>query len=469
MTVGCIIWGSISGAVFGQETYLLKDLSVPQIIQDNPALTHPYLGHCALPGFGKINVGGTSFVNYGQIWHINNTLDKYMTSQHNGVGAWFSMDIIDFGFRVKDANYFTVFSNLKAGGSLNVNKDLTNFLLKGNANYEGKTMKFVGDDLLNFNLYAEFGVGYQREINENISFGINGKYIAGLYNLHTTQASVDFYTADNFEKLTVGVAAEAKMAGAVDLLPLFNYLLDTHTNKTMPSLSDMGISTDILKNISHGFGIDLGFRYKVCNWFEFDIAATDIGYIHWKGNAYQANIPQKEFDFTGVGHDDIFEPHPNGMYDTLSFDNFFSALYDSVRNLATLDTFPIESYNRWLNTRINLSTYFYATERDRFNLTFNGVFMGGKTFVPSGSISYSRQCGRWFEFVIGNTFKTSGWLNPGLGFNLRSDYFLFYCVVDYINNPVYYDKMRNVNVVLGINFLAGRRDKAKVKTPSFMF
>jgi hypothetical protein len=445
--------GMASQKSTAQETYLLKDLSVPQIVQENPALVHPYYGHCGFPLLGRFNVGFNSYVNLEQIWHINNNFDKY-AKKINPLAAWMNVSVIDFGFRIKESNYITVFSNFKFDAGINLTKDFNTFLLHGNADYAGKTLKLLADNFLNINAYAEIGLGYQREINENISFGVNFKYIAGLVNLHTSKAQADLRTGNLYDQLYVDHTLQAKLSSSVNIFDLISGNADLNIN-------------NIFNNLNHGFGVDVGFRYRINDWVELDVAALDIGLINWKKNAYSYDVKNRVFDFTGMNHDDVFQDSGKGLKDDiLNPDKFLNALVDSIQEELLGDTMRIDGYKKWLNTRFNIGMYFYASPKDRFNLTFNGEFNSGK-LIPSGSVSYHRQCGRWFEFVIGNTFKMHHWLNPGLGFNLKSDYFLFYCLVDYINHPVYIDKMRNVNVVLGINFLAGRRDKNQKLTPSF--
>ena len=86
--------------------------------------------------------------------------------------------------------------------------------------------------------------------------------------------------------------------------------------------------------------------------------------------------------------------------------------------------------------------------------------------MPSGSVSYVRHCGKWFDVVVGNTFKPKALLNPGLGLNFTLGVFQLYAAVDYTNTLAYIDKVRNLNVALGVNFVAPLKDgKFKASFP----
>jgi len=144
------------------------------------------------------------------------------------------------------------------------------------------------------------------------------------------------------------------------------------------------------------------------------------------------------------------------------FTEYFKKIADTLINNLVSDVENTTSYIKMLNTKFNIGVSLFASPKDRFNLTFRGMFVNG-VFVPSGSVSYHRSCGKWFDFVIGNTFKSNAVFNPGLGMNFTLSVFQLYALVDYSNTLLYIDRAKNLNVVFGINFVAPLEKKKTFK------
>jgi hypothetical protein len=438
---------TVSTAI-AQESYLLKDLRIPHAAQENPGVVIPFDAHIGFPGINKIQVGGNLPFNYGDIMNIS---DNFLKSIHknNAVRAWVEVDPIHFGFRTHKRNYFSITTAVKADVYTSFKEDLASFLIKGNAPSEGKTLSLIGKDFISAIAYFEVGLGYNREINDNISVGINVKYLSGLANAYTSNASLTLYTSDKkYDELILNHTLQGKFASVVDI---------GDSSNTSP-FSEIGSN---LKN--HGFAFDLGFRYRINSLVEVSAAALDIGFIKWKTYTQQYDIKDKEFSFTGLHHEDVFD-------DSLAVKGtttYFEQMRDSISDNFIANLEKSGSYTKWLNFRFNVGGAIYASPNDRFIFTFYGKFYNG-VFVPSGSISYHRTCGKWFDFIVGNTFKANVLLNPGIGVNFTLGVFQLYAMVDYTNTLAYIDKVKNFNTIVGINFIAPRKTD-KIYRPSYIY
>ena len=426
---------------FAQETYLLKELRIPQVLQENPGAVVPYDAHISLPVLGRVHVGANSPLSYGDIFDISN---KFLNkrSKDNAIRFWFQTDIINLGFREKgrEKNYFSLIMALKLDANIAFQKDVFAVIIEGNTSPKNEKLSFVKNNFISVNSYVELGAGYNREINENISFGLNAKYLLGLFNAHTKTAGLYLTTGENYHELILDQNIHGKFAGVYDIYAAMNDSLD---NKPFTK-------QDFYKN--HGFSIDLGVRYKINDMFEVSASVLDIGLIKWKSNPYQLNIDNKPFTFEGYKSEDDIVDNPNNDY----FDRikeYFTKLGDSLSNNINSEIEECTSYTKWLNTKFNLWASVYASPKDRFNLNFRGLFING-VFISSGSVSYTRNCGKWFDVVVGNTFKPNSLLNPGLGVNFTLNVFQIYTAVDYANTLIYIDRAKNLNFVFGINFVA---------------
>jgi hypothetical protein len=432
--------------VIAQESYLLKELRIPQVAQESPGSIIPYDAHVCFPMLGRIQVGVNLPFAYGDVVSLSDELLKKM-KKNNAIRLWEQIDPIHFGFRINKKNYFSITTAIKTDANITFKKDLASFAIKGNAPFEGKDLSFLGNDFLSINSYAEIGLGYNREINDNLSFGVNVKYLLGFFNAHTSKAELLLYTGDNFHEVKVRHSLHGNMAGIVDI-------------------EDISIE-DIFKNLkNHGFALDVGARYRINSLFEVNASVLDIGLIRWKANPKEYMVDNKTFTVMGMEYDDIVAD--TGLLIT-SFDpeGYLIEIADSIVNTLSSEIQTGSAYTKWLNLRFNVGGSIYASPNDRFNFTFTGKFING-VFIPSGCISYHRTCGKWFDFAIGNTFKTNAIFNPGLGMNLTLEVFQLYLAVDYTNTLVYLDRAKNLNVALGVNFVAPL-SKAKMYKASYPY
>ncbi|MBP5411951.1 MAG: hypothetical protein J6Y47_01700 [Bacteroidales bacterium] len=420
-----------------QESYLLKDLRVPQILEENPGYSIPYKFHIGFPCLSHIQVGVNSPINYGQYMTIENSLMKHIRN-NNRLAFNLQENIIDFGFRIKNSNYISVTVGVKANGLVNLKKDFFRFLIEGNAPYEGQTLAFVNDKSVYLNAFMEFGIGFQREESAKFSWGVKAKYLLGLANAYTKSADLSLQSEMDFDAIIANYGFVANVHDLDQMLAI----ADTNNNTTDELIQ---LAKDAIENPSHGAAIDFGLRYRINKTFEIDASVTDLGFIHWTAGK-QCSVTDNTMRYEGVPFEDT------DMEAGEFLENFFDSLANTMQ--AELDTVSIGSYNKMISTNINIGGYIYASQNDRFGLNFKARIINGN-FVPSGTISYHRTCGKWFDFTIGNTFKNNYLFNPGIGFALHLGAIQLYAMVDYINS-VYIDRMRNVNAVIGINFFARR-------------
>jgi hypothetical protein len=430
-----------------QESYLLKELRIPQVAQENPGSIIPYDAHVSFPLLGRVQVGVNLPFSYGDAMPLSDKLlDRVKKKNAFRIGA--QITPIHLGFRVKKKNYFSLTIAIKADANLTFKKDLASFIIKGNAPFEGKELSFIGNDFLSAISYAEVGVGYNREVNDNLSFGVNAKYLLGLFNAYTSKAELLLYTGNKYHELDISHTLQGKMAGIIDI-------------------ENGNISVDnIFKNLkNHGFALDVGARYKINRLFEVSASVLDIGFIRWKANPKQYNI-DKTFSVVGIQYDDVFKD-TGTVLNSFDPNGYLREIADTIVDNFIADLEKTSSYTKWLNLRFNVGGSIYASPNDRFNFTFTGRFING-VFVPSGCVSYHRTCGKWFDFVIGNTFKTNAIFNPGVGLNLTLEVFQLYLAVDYANTFIFIDKAKNLNIALGVNFVAPL-SKAKVFKASYPY
>jgi hypothetical protein len=450
-SIFCLSLFFVATQGFAQESYLLQELRIPQIVQENPGAVVPYDAHVSFPGLGKVHVGiNLPFSPFSISTKMFNKMKK-----RNSIRTWVENDPIHFGFR-NGKNYFSIITAIKTDMNITLKKDLFALLVEGNDREKNEILSLVGNDFISLNAYAEFGIGYNREINENVSFGINAKYLLGLANAHTKKADLTLTTGENYHELILNQSMQGNLACIYDIYDIADVIKDTSKNIWDNLLKRTQLSD--FKN--HGVSFDVGARYKINDIFEINASVLDLGFIKWKSNTYKFDFENKPFHIDGYRSVNIFDDFTGKSIDSV-FKEYFKELGDSLLNNFESELEKLSSYIKCLNTRFNIGFSIYASPNDRFNLNFKGIFISN-IFVPSGSVSYTRNVGKWFDVVIGNTFKQNSLLNPGLGLNFTAHVFQFYIVADYTNTLAYIDRAKNLNVILGINFVAplGKKIKA---------
>ena len=444
---------------FAQESYLLKELRIPQAAQENPGAVIPYDAHVSLPGAGRVQIGANFPLSWGDIHYISDELLKKVSNKSNAIRIWEQWDPIHFGFR-NGKNYFSITTSVKTDLNLAFQKDIFTLIVEGNEISQKDNFSFVKDDFISLNCYLEFGIGYNREINDNISFGINAKYLSGIANAYTKTADLHLTTGENYHELILHPNMHGYYSAVSDIDferdDNGNIIRDEEGKAIFKKISSIG---DMFRNLkNHGFSLDIGGRYKINDMFEINASVLDIGFIKWQTYTKQYDVSDNPFSFRGYySEDDIFEESDKDILDKIK--EYFKEVGDSLVNHIVSEVSEAPSYTKWLNTKFNIGGAIYASPKDRFNLNFRGTFING-VFIPSGSVSYCRNVGKWFDVVVGNTFKSNALFNPGLGFNFTAAVFQVYTVLDY-TNTLYIDREKNVNVVFGINFVAPLKGEFK--------
>ena len=441
-----------------QESNLLRELRIPQIAQENPGARIPYNGHISIPGAGRIQTSISLPLNYGDIMSIsNNTLKKIRRSI--AVENINQIDVINFGFRFSNKNYISVNATVKTDMHFSLKKDIASFIIEGNAPFEGKTMSFLGRDFISINAYAEVGLGYNREVNDNLSFGVNAKYLLGLANAYAKKAKMDLHTSNRFEELTLSHTIDGRFAGALNVDDVIEHINNYGFENMGDSVKlDFSEIPQSLKN--HGFAVDFGAHYRINEWFDVNASVLDLGFIRWKTNTWQYNVKDRSFPITGYSYEDIAGENDN--IEEFKPADYLYEIVDSLESIFVSELKSSASYTKWLNAKINIGGSFYINEHNRVNAVFNGKFINSN-FIPSGTISYVYTVGKWFDIIVGNTFRRNAILNPGVGVNFTAYIFQFYAVVNYTNSFFYIDKTKNINFAIGLNFVAPQKKDKRTK------
>ncbi len=293
-----ILFASIVASA--QNTMYFMD-RLPQNIAFNPAIMPKMKFYFGLPAVGGINAQiYNSGFTYNQMEDFTNNLnnpnynpDDFVKSigDYNKFTGEASMNLMSFGFRIKEKNYlsFSVVLN-----SLIINKAASDiaYIVADLDNLYPEDFPIIVDDIyLKGNAYMNFGVTYSRIINEHLTLGITprisfnqaGLNTSGLYykvDYTEPEPGVTEYKQTFVGEMQVGLPTPIN-PDAVDngefvpdagLLPE-NWQEDITLNRILKDKSMM---------------VDIGATYQLDKW-NFSASLLNLGSTVFSTDAYLLN------------------------------------------------------------------------------------------------------------------------------------------------------------------------------------
>lgn len=308
---------------------------------------------------------------------------------------------------------------------------------------------FVGEDNpasldldVNALAYQEVALGYQINVNDNLSLGGRAKMLFGLANVTTDACKAQLFTDPDTYALRLKENVALK-AGLPDVICVKDGKL-------------MGNGRFSVKDLfcNPGFGIDLGAEYRFNDQFSMVAAVNDLGFIHWGLN----NIGLKsQVDSVGQFYDNgdfLFNGLSVEQLELITADASYSGLFlDSLKQYFHLEFAPMEAYNTMLNTNVLLRGNYDLDSHNRFSAQVQGRFLGSG-FRPAMTLAYNGSFYEKLDVCVTYTMMPHSYDNIGLGISGR----LFRTCNIFLasNNVIGFFKPLNssaMNVQLGLVFV----------------
>lgn len=312
---------------------------------------------------------------------------------------------LGFGFRA-GRGYWHFDLSERNNISINLAKDLLTFNNLG----QGERKDFSTMSL-NATAFLQAGIGYAREINQNLSVGGKIKLLKGVVNGQMVINKGDFFTS--VEYWQVGANAEANLSFPIEF-------------ETDEEGNIIGVNDSALKNIdvnylrkiappsvNFGTAIDLGVEYKLLPKLQLSASIIDFGKIWWNNDV--KNITAKgDVKFDGI-------KDPDNAYfldDEDERGQFFEEFGDSLLNLFST---PL-TYN---NYSTNLAPKLYIGAEYLLNDVFSVGVLSNTTFYRKKtmqSIMFSANANFYHFLTAGAHYGWNwGYANTGgftFGFNI---------------------------------------------------
>lgn len=405
----------------------------------------------------------------GAVIRIDSIMNK-MTVKNQmraRLGLNFGMDMLGFGFRIKDM-YFNFGSSLKMNTTVTLPLNTLRLLTDGNFGEYGRegnvTDINLGDDnIFRLQLYMQYSLGFAMKIpNTDATVGarlnlLNGYEMVALdrlgLHLITDSANTRLMATTDLYAYTSGVA------------PIVNDSKGLRINTDMFNNFNMNTVKQLLPK-SMGFTFDLGAKYE---WKDFVFSASiiDLGPgIHWTQNPVQLSTKGNDtVAFEGI---DLNRVISQGGVDTA----YTNSLKDSL--MALLDT-AVTTNKFWyaIPTKVYLGASYSLNNMLRFGALFHGEFEPGKNskviFRQNTTLSVHFNLFDWLELAAANSFTFDGrrpdFFSPSasISFNIGR-VFQLYLTLDYLSD-MRVTKMKAAHLYFGAN-IVGYTKPNKIKHSS---
>ncbi|MEI8202718.1 MAG: DUF5723 family protein [Bacteroidota bacterium] len=429
--------------ISAQDSYTLYYLkNVPQSSRLNASYIPNFKYYVGFPLLSMWNVGAeNNAFSYHDLIHKraddslifdqNNVLNGL--SKNNLLSFEVHDEILAFGFHVGKRNWLQLGLNQNIIASYGYTSDFLKLILKGNAQFIGKTIDITGNSL-NATFYHDVSLSFARKINNNISAGFRVKYLIGIANIYSEKSKVTLSTDETTFALT----------GVSDVLEHTSY----------PDSKNLNTS---FYGRNHGWAFDIGAQYQLNDKFSFSASVVDLfGSIKWKENprTFQSKNPNSSFSFEGFNIDSLVRSNAIQQ-------DYMNNFLDSIKN-----TFDIketnQSYTSKINTKLYLAGFYNLTPKDIFGVMLRNEFIPN-TFKPSVTLSYNRDFGKNFGIAVTYSIHNHTYTNFGLGLNGNIGPIQLYAISDNLYGLIMPLDTKKTNITFGINLVFGKSDAKKAK------
>ena len=389
----------------------------PYQIKANPAADLPY---SSVMGIAVGNIGldfQHSTLRYDNLFDFDAegrpatfNLKQFANSlkENNFMGLDVNVDLFTLYKRI-NKGMLTFNYGVRAQGDMSFNDGLFKLLAYGNSAFVGENNPAIVSLDANAKVYQELAVGYQLNVNEELSLGICGKLLFGLANIETDVFEAKLFTnPDSYAlRLEENIAMNAALPNAV--------YVDEYGNLAADGPFSMG---ELFRN--PGFGLDLAAEYRFNEQFSAVAAIHDLGFIHWGKN----NIGMTgKINDAGQFYDDgsfLFEGMDIDQLQRVFSDDWYREQFlDTLRQYFQMDFNKVGAYNTRLNTSVLLRGNYNLNPYNCFSVQMQGCFLGSG-FRPALTLAYNGSFFNMIDVCATYTMMKSSFANFGLGlaFNL---------------------------------------------------
>lgn len=401
-------------SVYAQRNFTLYSMdNTNQANYLNPGFQQKNRFYFSFMGMQNLSLMHTGF-KYNDLLETSSTTDSLYLStssalekmgKKNFVNIESYNEMFGLGIKVKQ-NYFSFNVSNRFEARFTYPEDLFRFAIEGNGKDllgQRASLDGLGVDML---AYMEYGLGYNRDINDKLTVGGRLKLLSGVANIHT-------------EKSLLGISTDATT---------FNITIDGAMKINTSNLSQFEDTTynplSLVKSAynfqNFGLAVDLGASYQLTDKIQLSSSLVDLGFIKWKTNVSNYGTDNVNYTFEGIDLNAV-------IYDSL---DIAQSLTDTLGDVFTADE-TNEAYSTALHAKFNIGGKYKINKYFSGNfLMYNEIY--AKKYSAGFSFATTIQLKNWLSASLNYNIYGRAYNNVGFGLSLKGGPIQFYIMSDNI-------------------------------------
>ncbi|MFW5708388.1 MAG: DUF5723 family protein, partial [Bacteroidota bacterium] len=284
-----------------------------------------------------------------------------------------NVDILSFGFRARQKNYFTFSMSERVETRMGYSKDFIRLAVEGNDYFRQQgTEAQIGGFAMDLIHFREFAAGFSRKWTDQITAGARLKVLQGMANLNFERTNLGLFTAEDNYAISLRADMLINKSFPIVIAPLEDITGDFN-------LDDLDQTGYVTNFGNMGFAVDFGGVYQPMEKLSVAFSVRDLGFLQWKTDVENVAV-KGELDFDGLDFDEIFGEVGEERIDEIT---------DSIINLFDLQE-TTNAYTLTMNPRVFVSAAYHLTHMHKFAILGRGEMYAGNLY-PSVTLSYNFQ------------------------------------------------------------------------------
>ena len=446
-----LMFGCVVNVAMAQNEGTLTFMnSLPQVVNNNPAIVPKYKLSIGLPGSSIAAFYSNNGFAYKDVYtHVADTVKADLPKLYsalkpnNYITQALQIDLLRFGLQINSRLYITFNSTAKVYNRLMIPKDLMSIFINGNSAFVGRTATL--SPRAESVTFLETALGGSYKVDDKLIVGARIKLLKGITNA-TTQSATMNLSVDNNYVLTASAGMDVRTSG-----------INNFNQKGF----DFGSN---IKNYfsNNGFAFDLGATYRLRDRITVGASLIDIGSIHWINNTYGYSLDPAKANYTFAGVDLSKVINGNTSY--------LNSLGDTIQNKFKPKEGAIGSYSAPIPGKMYLSGMYQVKKNFTVGAVFFSEMFRGR-YSAGLTLGVNRHFGRIFSAAGSYTMASNSFNNLGAGMSLNLSPIQIYIVGDNLLRMPLAGKELNTfanntkffNVRLGLNFVFGWDKKKEAR------
>ena len=422
---------------------------VPQSNRVNPAnrpMGSFYIGFPGLaPIHGQVN---SSTFTYNDFTQGDEQAILDLLKPLNFVVSDLGSALLSAGFKT-GAGFFSVDVTSRLDGDLFFSGDLARLVLEESV--ENRTYQLDGS-AIDLSAFDEISVNWAGELLPNLQVGARAKMLFGIGNLTTARSEMEMTRIQDVYHIETDMLFNASLPMAEIQYDQEGNVEDIVLKEEVENLDLRELPKYLFNTRNMGFGLDFGVNYRPVSELLLSASVTDIGFINWKDEVYEAAF-DASFNYTEI-EGNLFEL-PDGVTPGTYIDSLADVAIDSATSNLTVT--PDQPYSSRLNTKLFVGASYHVTPFLGFGLLSRTDFLQDK-IAQQFTASANLTTGRLLNFTLSYSYIHSDFKNVGAGLALNLGPVNMYLISDNALNLIFYPgDTRSANLWFGLNLIFGYR------------